>query len=106
VKEADANYKAAKANYDLLRQNVVLEVQQAYLNLAAAADRIPTSEIAQRQATENLEIATGRYNAGVGNPIEVTDAQVTYTNAKTTYIQALYDYNVAVAGLEKSMGLK
>jgi TolC family type I secretion outer membrane protein len=106
VNEADANYKAAKANYDLLKQNVVLEVQQAYLNLLAAADRIPTSEIAQRQATENLEIAAGRYNAGVGNPIEVTDAQIIYTNAKTTYIQALYDYNVAVANLEKSMGVK
>ena len=106
VKEADANYSAAKANFDLLKLNVVLEVQQAYLNLLAAADRIPTSELAQRQATENLEIASGRYGAGVGNPIEVTDAQVTYTNAKTTYTQALYDYNIAVANLDKSMGLK
>jgi TolC family type I secretion outer membrane protein len=106
VKEADANYNAAKANYDLLKLNIVLEVQQAYLNLVAAADRIPTSELAQRQATENLDIASGRYAAGVGNPIEVTDAQVTYTNAKTTYTQALYDYNVAIANLDKSMGIK
>jgi len=106
VREADANYKAAKANYDLLIQNVILEVQQAYLNLVAAADKIPTAELAQQQATENLEIASGRYAAGVGNPIEVTDAQVTYTNAKTNYTQALYDYAVAVANLEKSMGVK
>jgi outer membrane protein TolC len=106
VKEADANYNVAKANYDLLKLNIVLEVQQAYLNMVAAADRIPTSELAQRQATENLEIANGRYSAGVGNPIEVTDAEVTYTNAKTTYTQALYDYNVAIANLDKSMGIK
>jgi outer membrane protein len=106
VKDAEATYNAAKANFDLLKQNVILEVQQAYLNLVAAADKIPTSELAQRQAAENLEIANGRYAAGVGNPIEVTDAQVTYTNAKTTYIQALYDYNVALANLDKSMGLK
>jgi outer membrane protein len=106
VKEAEATHNAAKANFDLLKQSVILEVQQAYLNLVAAADRIPTSELAQRQAAENLEIANGRYAAGVGNPIEVTDAQVSYTNAKTTYIQALYDYNIAVANLEKSMGLK
>lgn len=106
VKEAQATYNAAKANYDLLKQNVILEVQQAYLNLIAAADKIPTSELAQRQASENLEIANGRYAAGVGNPIEVIDAQVTYTNAKTAYISALYDYNVALANLEKSMGLR
>ena len=106
IREAQANYNAAKANYDLLKQNIVLEVQQAYLNLMAAADKVPTSELAVRQATENLEIANGRYTFGVGNPIEVTDAQVLYTNARTTYIQALYDYNTAMASLEKSMGLK
>jgi|WetSurMetagenome_2_1015567.scaffolds.fasta_scaffold00736_6 outer membrane protein len=106
VKEAEATYNATKANYELLKQNVILEVEQAYLNLVAAEDRIPTSELAQRQATENLEIANGRYEAGVGNPIEVTDAQVSYSSAKTTYIQALYDYNVAIANLDKSMGLK
>jgi|WetSurMetagenome_2_1015567.scaffolds.fasta_scaffold04089_7 outer membrane protein len=106
VKEAEATYNAAKANYELLKLNVILEVEQAYLNMTAAADKIPASELAQRQASENLEIANGRYAAGVGNPIEVTDAQVSYTNAKTTYIQALYDYNISVANLEKSMGLK
>jgi outer membrane protein TolC len=106
IREAQANYNAAKANYDLLKQNIVLEVQQAYLNLLAAADKVPTSELAVRQATENLDIANGRYTAGVGNPIEVTDAEVLYTNARTTYIGALYDFNVAVANLEKSMGLK
>jgi outer membrane protein TolC len=106
IREAQANYDSAKANYDLLKQNIILEVQQAYLNLIAAADKVPTSELAVKQATENLEIANGRYTFGVGNPIEVTDAEVLYTNARTTYIQALYDYNVAIANLEKSMGLK
>jgi outer membrane protein len=106
VAESTALFNAAKANYDVLRQNVILEVQQAALNLRAAADRIPTAELAAQQATENLEIANGRYAAGVGNPIEVTDAQVTYTNARTAYTQALYDYNVASANLDKAIGVK
>jgi TolC family type I secretion outer membrane protein len=106
VAESTALFNAARANYDVLRQNVILEVQQAALNLRAAADRIPTAELAAQQATENLEIANGRYAAGVGNPIEVTDAQVTYTNARTAYTQALYDYNVASANLDKATGVK
>jgi TolC family type I secretion outer membrane protein len=106
VAESTAVFNAAKANFDVLRQNVILEVQQAALNLRAAADRIPTAELAVQQATENLDIANGRYTAGVGNPIEVTDAQVTYTNAKTAYTQALYDYNVAAANLDKAMGMR
>jgi outer membrane protein TolC len=106
VAESTALYNAAKANNDLLRQNVILEVQQAALNVRAASDRIPTAELATQQATENLEIASGRYAAGVGNPIEVTDAQVLYSNAKTAYTQALYDYNVAIANLDKAIGVK
>ncbi|HMK61112.1 MAG TPA: TolC family protein [Dissulfurispiraceae bacterium] len=106
VQESIAISDAAKANFDLLKQSVVLEVQQAFLNLKAAEERIPTAELGVKQATENLDIANGRYAAGVGNPVEVTDAQVAYTNAKTSYIQALYDYNIAFASLDKAIGIK
>ena len=106
VQESIAATDAAKANFDSLKQSVTLEVQQAFLNLRSAEERIPTAELGARQAAENLEIAAGRYSAGVGNPIEVTDAQIADTNAKTAYIQALYDYNVALANLDKSMGVR
>jgi outer membrane protein TolC len=106
VEESKATLNVLKANEESLRQGVFLEVQQAYLNLQDAEERIPTAELAVRQTEENLDIANGRYAAGVGNPIEVTDAQVAYTNAKTSYIQALYDYKVAQASLEKAMGVK
>lgn len=106
ISEARANLNVAKANEDLVRQTIVLDVQQAYLNLKEAENRIPTAEITVTQATENLDIANGRYAAGVGSPIEVTDAQVTYINAKTTYIQALSDYKVTQASLEKAMGVR
>ncbi len=106
VQESIATFNAAKANEDSLKLSITLEVQQAFLNLRAAAERIPTAELGVEQATENLDIANGRYSAGVGNPIEVTDAQVSYTNSKTAYIQALYDYNVAAANLDKAMGVR
>ncbi len=104
VTEAESNLNAAAANEALLRQNVVLEVQQSYLNLKQYEDSIATAGLAVRQATENLDIVNGRYAAGVGNPIEVTDAQVVYSNAKLTYIQALTNYNIAHASLVKAMG--
>ncbi len=106
VQESIAIANAARANYAVLTQNVTLEVQQAFLNLRAAEERIPTAELGSQQAAENLEIANGRYAAGVGNPVEVTDAEVANTNAKTAYIQALYDYNVALANLDKAMGMR
>jgi outer membrane protein len=106
VDEARANLEVLKANEEALRQNIQLDVKQAWLNLQEAADRIITAEISVRQAMENLELANGRYASGVGSPIEVTDALVAESNAKTSYIAALYDYRVAQASMEKATGEK
>lgn len=106
VEEAKANVAVARANEETLKQSIFLDVQQSYLNLLVAQDSINNTQLTVQQATENFEIANGRYAAGVGNPIEVTDAEVLLTNAKTGYNQALYDYKVARASLEKAMGVR
>jgi outer membrane protein len=106
VEEAKANLNVIRANEETLRQGVLLDIQQAYLNLQQAEEKITTAGLNVKQAEENLEIANGRYSAGVGNPIEVTDAEVSLINAKTSYNQALYDHKVARANLEKAMGAK
>jgi outer membrane protein TolC len=106
VEEAKANLNVLKANEELLRQSMFSDVQQAYLNLKQAEESIPTAELGVKQAQENFEIAIGRYAAGVGNPIEVTDAEVLLANARLSYIQALYDYKVAQASIEKAMGIR
>jgi outer membrane protein len=106
VEEARANLNVFKANEESLKQSILLDVQQAYLNLVDTERSISTAELTVKQATENLEIADGRYAAGVGNPIEVTDAEVSLTNAKTSFIQSLYNYKIAQASLEKAIGMK
>jgi outer membrane protein len=106
VEEAKASLDVLKANEESLRQTIHLDVEQAYLNLQQASESISTTEITVRQATENLDLANGRYTSGVGSPIEVTDALVSLSNAKTAYISALYDYKVAQASTEKAMGMK
>ncbi len=106
VEEARANLNVLKANEESVRQTVILDVQQAYLNLVQAEESIPTAELGVRQAQENMDIVNGRYAAGVGNPIEVTDAEVSLANAKLSYIQALYQDKVAQANIEKAMGLR
>ncbi len=106
VAEAKSNLSVVAANEESLRQTVFLEVQQAYLTLRAAEEAIPTAELGVEQAQENLAIANGRYAAGVGNPIEVTDAEVSLANARLSHIQALYADKVAQASLEKAMGMR
>lgn len=104
IDEAKANLNVLKANEDSLTQQVSLEIESAYLSLKEASERIGAAEIIVRQAMENVALAEGRYEAGVGSSIEITDAMITLNNAKMTYITALADYHVAWANLEKAMG--
>lgn len=104
VAESNAELRAAGANTELLRQSVIFEVQQAYFNLKEAEERIPAAELAVRKAAENLDLANARYSTGVGNPVETTDASVAYSNARLGYGQALTDYKIAQAVLEKAIG--
>ena len=106
VAEARAAEAVLQANEESLRQSIILEVQQAYLGLQEVEDSVSTSELLVRQAQESSEIAQGRYDAGVGSPIEVTDAQVTYVEAQQNYIETLYQYQIARESLQKAMGLK
>lgn len=106
VEEAKANLDVLRANEESLRQSIFQEVHEAYLTLRAAEEAIPTAKLGVEQSQENLDISNGRYKAGVGSPIEVTDAEVGLANSRTAYIQALYADKVAQAALEKAMGVR
>jgi outer membrane protein len=106
VAEAKSNLYVLKANEETLRQQILLDVRQAYLNLQAAEASISTADLAAKQAKENLDLANGRYTAGVGSPIEVSDAFATYVTAQATYTGTLYNYKIAQASIEKAMGAR
>ena len=104
VKEAKENLNTQKANEETLRQSILLDVQQAYLNMSALEDGVAVAELTVRQSQENYDIVNGRYSAGVGSPLDVTNALVGLANAKTNYIAALANYKIAEAALLKAMG--
>lgn len=106
IKEAKANLEVAEYNQEILMLNIFRDVKKAHISFEESKKRIPVSEKALKQAKETFELATGRYKVGVGNPIEVKDAEVTYSNAKLSYYQTIYDYNVARSNLEKVIGSK
>jgi TolC family type I secretion outer membrane protein len=106
VGEAHANLLALEAQRDAMKQSILLEVNQAFADLESAAARVEVMEKTLQKARDNLDIAQGRYKAGVGPYIEVTDAQLSSVNAETDHIKALYDYHLAIAQLLKAMGQK
>jgi outer membrane protein len=95
---------AARAQVDLQRQQVRLDVEQAVLAVRAAKESITATTEALGNAKQQLRLAEGRYKAGLGNMIELSDSQVAYTTAQGNKVQADYNLAVARAQLMKALG--
>jgi outer membrane protein len=104
VAEARANLVTATAKERSLKQTIVQDLEQGFIAMREAAQRIKSGETTIKQAKENLELATERYLAGLAIGVEITDAVVAYANARTAYIGAHYDHKIAGARIRKAMG--
>lgn len=83
---------------------VELEVQQAFARLQEARELIASQEKVVEQADEALRLARERLSAGAGTQLDVLNAQVALTRARTTQQEALFDFNVAQAEFDRATG--
>ena len=104
LREASILYAKEQSNETNSRNNVYYEVQNAYYTLDEKKNKLPVAYLGMKQAKQNFELSSGRYKVGVGDPVELNDAQVQYKNAQLVYYQTLYELNSARAKLEKTIG--
>ena len=102
---AEAELAKAHESYRDTVDLVNLDVRANYLSMREAEKRIDTTKLAVSQAEEDYRIAQLRYMNGVGTNTDVLDAQVALTDAKTNYLQAMYDYNTCKTNLETAIGV-
>ncbi len=104
VRAAQAQEAAARDNVESLRLQVEQQVFSALSNLKLAQEQIGNAIEADRYARENLALAEGRYKVGVGNVVELDDAQFQATNAAIAVVTARYNYQIASAKLDFVLG--
>ena len=95
---------SAKASRDLLLLQVRTDVGQAVTGVNEARARRDVSRKLVTQAKENLELAEGRYQAGIGTIIDVTVSQTSYTSAQAQEVKAAFDLASAWAQLQYAIG--
>ncbi|HZO80882.1 MAG TPA: TolC family protein [Candidatus Binataceae bacterium] len=104
VEEARLRREAIEHSITDLRQHILLEVKTAFLDWQTALQRIHQAEVTLNAARVELELAQKRYTAGLGNIIELTDAERFFIQDKAAYVDALYTFAVAKAGLQRATG--
>lgn len=87
-----------------LEQQVELDVRLAFDSIASAAVEVTTAREGVDLSEKELAQARRRYEAGVANSLEITDAQTRLDRARDNLTNALYDYNVSRIDLATATG--
>jgi outer membrane protein TolC len=104
VMEAQARYQRAQLDIDESARQIELEARTAHSNFIEAREVLESQKMVQEQAQEALRLAEARLGAGTGTQLDVLDAQTALTQARTTQAEALHDYAVARARLQRALG--
>jgi len=104
VLEATANYNKAGIELDDATRRITLEVRTAHSNFIEAKEVLESQKQVVEEAEEALRLARARNEAGTGTQLDVLSAQTALTDARSTQVQALHDYDVARARLQRAVG--
>ena len=104
LRSARNSQKTAEENLKNTENSVALEIKQSFLELERTREAKKLAEESVAAAQEDLNLVKEKYNLGAATILEVLDAEVSFKEAQTNHVQALFDYNLAVSQLEKALG--
>jgi outer membrane protein len=104
VAESRLRQDAVRHMIEDLRQRVVFQVQRSYLDLQASSDRIHEAEQTLEASRVELDLATRRYESGLGSILELADAQRRFTEDGAAFVTAKADSAIAKAALDRDTG--
>ena len=102
--EAEANARSAVARTQDLQEQIRADVRQAANNLEFSQARYDNAQQQIAQATDALTRARGRYRYGVGQNLDVLDAETQLAQARLARAQAMYNYTLGQYQLKRATG--
>jgi len=106
VKQAKSGLRQVQIGKGQLSAGIGLEVRAVFFGFQEAKELLKVQGETVQQAEENLRIANLRYKNGMITNIEFMDAELAFTQAQTNRFNALHDYAIAIAKLEKASACK
>ena len=102
--EAKAEVAKVVAERDVVRYQVLLETEQAYLDLNTAEEQVALfQDQILPEAERAFEVAGRSYDEGKLTYLELLEAQRTWIETQIEYAQVLFKYRAATAALERAI---
>ena len=99
-----ARIDAAEISYDAIHRTIEAEVLRSYRDLQKAEENIQTQTANVQLANDSLKLATASFGLGLTSQLELLQSQLDLTRAQTAELSARFDYNAALARLQRAMG--
>ncbi len=96
--------EAARADYNLAQQQLILDVATAYFNVLRARDTVTTARATEAAIQRQYEQAQERFDVGLIAITEVYEARASYDDSKSQRIAAENQLNVAHEQLARLTG--
>ena len=106
VNQARIHLDQLRTNKDQILDGIKLETKAAVFDLQAAQKLIEVQEGIVEEAAEALRIANAQHETGMITGVELTDVEMSHTQAQVNRLQAIHGYIVAVARVERAIGSK
>lgn len=104
IRAAEARAEAQVAQRDRVRLQVSLDVWRNYQAMLTAIQSVRTSLDVLASAEMAERVTLGRYQAGIGNILDLLNAQTSLARARQQHVQASFDWNIARAALAQATG--
>jgi hydrophobe/amphiphile efflux-1 (HAE1) family protein len=104
IQQATLGKLQVEKQFDVAKNIAQTEVRIAIASVEEARERITAQERTVQAAERSYRAVRSRYAQGLIRQLEVSDADLALAQAKTNYFQAVYDYLVAAADLDKTLG--
>jgi outer membrane protein TolC len=104
VQQAQIAYEQSRFQLDQTEDALKTQLQSILRRIDYARQRIAVSDQTIRQAERGYQIATVSYKAGTGTQLQINDADLAMAQARLNQLNAVYDYDIALAELESLLG--
>jgi outer membrane protein TolC len=104
VRQASAELQSAKAALRLQEQIVIDDVWEAYYMFRTAVQSLEAADVLLQSSLESYDASLARYRSGVGDIIELLNAQTTLAEGRAEQVQATTDIFTSYANLINAMG--
>ncbi len=104
IKKARAEYHKAAYERMIARRALTLDIRKAYLEAKKAKTNVARTKKELSMANQMMFLSRVNMDIGIGDRERYTDALKYVLLSRGRYFKAIFDYNMALAELEKRVG--